>query len=191
MGFFDGHFSKSKRNRKLINKGSDNKYFYEKCIILEDMPIEAEDIICNEYYVRMFYPLDTQLRKNGKLTLIQPSYCKLFLALSKNITSILSNRREFLNEVIPNKDEIILQIKNIMTSNDNMTVMDIVTLMKERNPLIKLKQDSIHDLVYELINRVLNALVGDRVKQFRKDVLFRVNTVAFRTDIAVKSEKKK
>lgn len=78
-----------------------------------------------------------------------------------------------------------------MTSNDNMTVMDIVTLMKERNPLIKLKQDSIHDLVYELINRVLNALVGDRVRQFRKDVLFRVNTVAFRTDIAVKSEKKK
>ena len=78
-----------------------------------------------------------------------------------------------------------------MTSNHNMTVIDIATLMKQRNPLIKLKQDGIHDLVYELINRVLNALVGDRVKQFRKDLLFRVDTVAFRTDIAVKSEKKK
>ena len=153
------------------------------------MSVESEDIICNEYYVRMFYPLDDQMRNNGKLTLIHPSYCKLYSILLKDITSILSNRREFLGEVIPNKDDIVVQIKTKMTSNDDMTVMDIVNLMIERNPLIKLKHDGIHDLVYELINRVLNALVGDKVKTYRQDVLFRVNSVAFRTDLAVKSEK--
>ena len=43
----------------------------------------------------------------------------------------------------------------------------------------------------ELIGRVLNALVGDKVKKYRNNMLFRVNTVAFRTDLAVKSEKRK
>ena len=101
-------FRVKKKYWKLINKGSDNKYFYEKCIILEDISVEAEDTICNEYYARMFYPLDDRLRNNGELTLIHPSYCKLFSVLLKSITSILSNRREFLNEVIPNKDDIII-----------------------------------------------------------------------------------
>ena len=74
-------FKVKKKYRKLINKGPDNKYFYEKCIILKDMSVETEHIICNEYYVRMFYPLDDRLRNNGKSTLIHPNFCKVFSAL--------------------------------------------------------------------------------------------------------------
>ena len=77
-----------------------------------------------------------------------------------------------------------------MISNDNVTVSQIITLMKERNPTIQLQHDGLNDLVWELIGRVLNALVGDKVKKYRNNVLFRVNTVAFRTDLAVKSEKR-
>ena len=147
-------FRVKNKYKKLINKGSDNKLFHKKSILLNDMSVESEGIICNEYYVRTFNSLNDRMRSNGKLNLIHQSYCKLYSILLKDITSISSNRRDFLDEVIPNKDDIVAKIKTKMTSNDIITVRDIVNLMIGMNPLIKLKHDNIHDLVYELSNRV-------------------------------------
>ena len=45
------------------------------------------------------------------------------------------------------------------------------------------------ELVWELIDRVLNALVGDQVRQYRSDHLTRVNDRKFRDEIAILSEK--
>ena len=183
-------FKVKKKYKKWISQGWDNKFYAAKSIILDDMTVVAEDIMCNEHYVRMYYPLDDRLRNEGRLTLIHPNYCKQMSELLKNITRVISNRFEVLDEVIPNKDDIITQLEKQMVSNDNVTVSQIITLMKERNPTIQLQHDGLNDLVWELIGRVLNALVGDKVKKYRNNVLFRGNNVAFRTDLAVKSEKR-
>ena len=44
-------------------------------------------------------------------------------------------------------------------------------------------------MFYELVDRVLNAFAGKSLKKHREICLARVNTVAFRTELAVKSEK--
>ena len=128
-------------------------------------------ITLNLRYVRMYYPIDGRLINKGRLTLIHPSYCKQMSELLKNITRAISNRFEVLDEVIPNKDDIITQLEKQMISNDNVTVSQIITLMKERNPTIQLQHDGFNDLVWELIGRVLNALVGDKVKTCRNVVV--------------------
>ena len=66
----------------------------------------------------------------------------------------------------------------------------MVTQVKLLKETTNLTNGDITDFVWELVNRVLNALVGSKVKQYRTKVLTRVNTVAFRTELAVKSQKK-
>ena len=46
----------------------------------------------------------------------------------------------------------------------------------------------ISDLIYDLVNRVLNAVVGGQVKIFRTKKLSRVNDVTFRTMLKTKCE---
>ena len=49
--------------------------------------------------------------------------------------------------------------------------------------------DSRIELVWELIDRVLNALVGDQVRQYRSVYLTRFNDQKFRSELAIIEEK--
>ena len=51
-----------------------------------------------------------------------------------------------------------------------------------------LKDEDLIKLLWELINRVVNATIGNTVRRYRCQSLLRLNTVAFRTELVVKSE---
>ena len=53
-----------------------------------------------------------------------------------------------------------------------------------------LTNTSIKDVIWELIIRVIHATIGNKVRRYRRQTLLRLNTVAFRTELAVKSEHK-
>ena len=50
--------------------------------------------------------------------------------------------------------------------------------------------DDLVGIIWELIESVLNTTIDEFVREYGRKVLVRVNTVAFRTELAVKSEKK-
>ena len=70
-------------------------------------------------------------------------------------------------------------------------VSKIMEIIKARKVSVDLTCDELCCLVWEMIGRVYNAMAGDKLRSHRQKALMRVNTVAFRTEIAVTSEKKK
>ena len=66
-----------------------------------------------------------------------------------------------------------------------------MVIMKSRVITPHLNDNELQSVVWELIERVMNATVGEYVRNYRRQVLVRVNTVAFRTELAVKSENNK
>ena len=97
---------------------------------------------------------------------------------------------ESSNDVIPDKD-LIKQRMTIGYKNDKTNdINDLVVAIKKRIRLTVLQNNDLIDIVWEIIERVLNASVGEFVREYRRKVLVRINTVAFRTELAVKSEKK-
>ena len=50
----------------------------EKQKVVSDICVYIKDVIHDEDYVRMYYPIDEGIRNNGRLTLIHPLYCPFF-----------------------------------------------------------------------------------------------------------------
>jgi hypothetical protein len=74
---------------------------------------------------------------------------------------------------------------------DNTHLVTVICEMsKFRSSNDTLDQSDRISLVWDLIDRVLNASIGDLVKQYRQLKLTRVNDVSFRKQIAVKCETK-
>ena len=59
-----------------------------------------------------------------------------------------------------------------------------------RLPKLTLSSDDKSMLTWDLISRVLNVVVGERVRSYRSKSLTRLNDVNFRKRISVKCEKK-
>ena len=63
-------------------------------------------------------------------------------------------------------------------------------MIKGRMTLANLTENDVTNLIWEMINCVINATVGDKVRRYRRQTLLRLNTFAFRTELMVKSERK-
>ena len=154
------------------------------------MSVNYKDIVHDEKYMRLYYPLDESIRNRGNLTLIHPSYCHTFSSVLENIKRIVKYMMEENNNVIPDKDAIKERLGQKYENDDTNDIYNIMLIMKKRVITPHLDDDELQSIVWELIERVLNATVGEFVRNYRRQVLVRVNTVAFRTELAVKSEKK-
>lgn len=75
------------------------------------------------------------------------------------------------------KDEYIV-ITNLYKISTNRVKSNILTLERRKN------------VIWELTDRIINANFGLIVSNYRSDKLKRINCVNFRTEVAVKSEKK-
>ena len=91
-------------------------------------------------------------------------------------------------EEIPDQNEVIKRLKMLADNNETDDVNGIITLIKSKMTLKFLTNTSIKDVVWELIIRVIHATIGNKVRRYRRQTLLRLNTVAFRTELAVKSE---
>ena len=67
-------------------------------------------------------------------------------------------------------------------------VQTLLNKVKENPAMLHIDTLSIKNLIFDLIERVLNAIVGGQVKIFRTKKLTRVNDVTFRTMLKTKCE---
>ena len=158
--------------------------------MVDDMIVMVEDIIDDIPYICMHYPVDDDLRNKGSLTLRSPTYVKEFSLLLKCIDQTLSPCHSGDNISIPDKKLAVEQMKEKLELDNTHLVTVICEMSKFRSSNDTLDQSDRISLVWDLIDRVLNASIGDLVKQYRQLKLTRVNDVSFRKQIAVKCETK-
>ena len=70
-------------------------------------------------------------------------------------------------------------------------ITEICLISMTRVKHISLTIDIHREVIWGLIDRMINACFGNVIRQFRENNLKRINNVSFRTAIAVKSEKKR
>ena len=138
----------------------------------------------------MYYPADEAIRNRGDLTLIEPIYIKYFSNILNNIKQIMEGIDSINKKEIPDQNEVIKRLKINGDKNESDDINGIVTLIKSNMKLKFLIKTSMKDVIWELIIRVIHATIGNKVRRYRRQALLRLNTVAFRTELAVKSEHK-
>ena len=183
-------FKVKKKYKKLCNRGDVNLVNLEKEEVLMELSVCVEDIIQNQQYVRMYYPLDEEIRNKGQLTLIDPKYIKYFSNVLNYIKEIMEGIESVNNDVIPDKDVIVKRLETKLKYMNEEDIQTMSMIIMSRMTLVNLTKNDLIKLIWELIDRVINATVGDKVRRYRRQTLLRLNTVAFRTELAVKSEHK-
>ena len=178
------------KHQKLIRIGSINIVHDGKLNMLDDMIVMVDDIIDDIPYIRRYYPLDDALRNKGSLTLVSPKFVMEFSSLLKLIDLTLEPCINDDKIAIPDKKMVIEQMKETFVTEKR----NLVNVICETSKMISSKRTLDHSdrvsLVWEIIERVLNASIGGLVKQYRQLKLTRVNDVSFRKRIAVKCETK-
>ena len=158
--------------------------------MINELSVKIEDVIHNKFYVQMYYPPDEAIRNQGDLTLIEPIYIQYFSNILTNIKQVMKGIDSINKEEIPDQDEVIKRIKMLADEKETNDVNSSITLIKSKMTLKFLTNTSIKDVIWELIIRVIHATIGNKVRRYRRQALLRLNTVAFRTELAVKSEHK-
>ena len=183
-------FKLRKRYKKKCNIDDTNVITLEKRMILDDMCVKLIDVIQNENYIRLYYPMDERLKNKGDLTLIDPSYCPHFSGLLQQLKDIFKGIKDTDAVDIPDQQLVCDRALVMLREDSNCNATSIFALAKERVKCHSLTKDDILSLLMELMRKIINATIGDKVRKYRTNKLLRVNTVAFRTELAVKSEKK-
>ena len=158
--------------------------------MISELSVKIEDVIHNQFYIQMYYPTDEAIRNRGDLTLIEPFYIKYFSNILTNIKQVMKGIDIHNKEAIPDQDEVIKRLKMLAKENENKDVDSITKLLKTKLSFKFLTSANMKDLIWEMIFRVIHATIGDKVRRYRRKTLLRLNTVAFRTELAVKSEHK-
>ena len=154
------------------------------------MTVNILDVANNLPYIRMYYPVDDALRNRGNLTLVSPIFVKYFSLLLSLIHKTLADNMDENNDSIPTKKEIVKTMKEVLGSQGNNPVDDICNATVTRLPKLKMDMDDHRILIWDLVDRVLNANIGQMVRLYRQRKLTRVNDVTFRKQLAVKCETK-
>ena len=76
-------------------------------------------------------------------------------------------------------------------NDDNNDINRLIAVMKKCLKTPHLHDEDLNNIVWELIERVLNLTIGEITRNYKRQSLVRVNTIAFRTELAVKSETKR
>ena len=183
-----GSVQSSEKYFKLNRNNSTDTAQEEKYKVISDICVYIKDVIHDEQYVRIYYPGDDDIRNKGKLTLINLLYCHYFSRILNMIKQIIKYMVDNNCDVIPDKENVKQQMRSKYIDNNNNDINGICVLMKKWVRIPHFHDEDLNIIVWELIERVLNATIGEIVRNYRRHSLVRVNTVAFRTELAVKSE---
>ena len=138
-------------------------------------------------YLQKYYPLDYAIHNKGFLTLVSPLYITYFSKFLKLIRTELSNKNPNAKESLPDKTKILKALKTNVDSKK--LAKNMAEFSKTRVIVSELNVDTRIELVWEPIDRVLNALIGDQVLKYRSEYLTRVNDRKFRDELAIMAEK--
>ena len=78
-------FKVQKKYFKLSANDESDTAQTEQMQVISDMCVYSKDVVHDQKYLQLYYPLDEELRNKGKLTLIHPSYCDFFSRILINI----------------------------------------------------------------------------------------------------------
>ena len=119
--------------------------------------------------------------------MVSPLYIYNLSKFLKLIKTELSEKSGDSKECLPNKTNILKALKSNIAST--ALAKEMAEYSYIRVNISEVSVISRIQLVWELIDRVLNALVGDQVRQYRSEYLARVNDQKFRTELAIIEEK--
>ena len=94
------------------------------------------------------------------------------------------------NEEIPDQDNVVKRLQMLINNKEINDIDSLTMLIKSNMKLNIVTDENINHLLWEMIIRVIHATIGNKVRRYRRQTLLRLNTVAFRTELAVKSEHK-
>ena len=117
-------------------------------------------------------------------------YCSSFSRILNDIKEVIKEHNNEINCGIVDRDFVKMKLSSRIDDNNDSIINGIIKDVRCSVTIVNLNNKDIRDVIWELTEKVLNAIVGDSIKKYREDVLYRLNTVAFRTELAVKSEKK-
>ena len=100
---------KKLRNKYL--KVKDHSEIYKvsigKLVMLDDMSAKITDVLHDERYLRLYYPLDDAIRNKEYLTLCSTCYVHKLSSLLKETRKTIKTDNLSKGTIIPNKDDII------------------------------------------------------------------------------------
>ena len=180
------------KEKKLMNKMSMankcNNEHVVKLEILDEMTVLITDVSLDTNYIKVYVPLDDRIRDEGYLTLISPKYAFSFAQILTMITKETTVDIDSPQFTKPDKGKIQDLILKKVRKKDEDHVNRFLIKITGAPSMSNIETDVIKDLIYDLVNRVLNAIVGGQVKIFRTKKLSRVNDVTFRTMLKTKCE---
>ena len=159
-------------------------------LMLEDMTTDISKIIHNKDYTWLYLPLDDVIRNKGKLTLVSTPYIKQFSQLLKIARDTLNTINQVKDNMLPVEANILSVMKkeNEICQYPAITHICLTSIKRVKHEVLTMTMR--RELIWELLNRICNALFGRVIRNFRENSLKRCNDVDFRTEIAVKSESK-
>ena len=91
--------------------------------------------------------------------------------------------------MVPLDADIMNVMRKENSNSQYKSITEICLTSRTRVKHVALTVDIRKEVIWELLDRIINACFGNVIRQFKENNLKRVNDVSFRTAIAVKSEK--
>lgn len=127
--------------------------------------MKESDILSNVLYICKYYQLNDVLHNRGFLTLASPKYVEQFQNYKKKFLNWYMIK--FLKWKRAYQTKKINEIKNGNNDNISKTVEDMVILSASNVEHDALTNHDRKYLIYELVERTLNAKIGALVKDYR------------------------
>ena len=134
--------------------------------MLEDM-----NVIDNAKYMRLYYQLDDALRNKGYLTLIASEYITRMSALFKTIGDSIIKEIKEMKIIILAKEGLVREILKEFNNECRSAVGELCyisqTRVKHEGMIVQVRSD----VIWKLLNRILNTKIGGATKMYRNQTL--------------------
>jgi hypothetical protein len=153
-----------------------------------ELRVFEHEILNNPTYLKEFYYPADRINNNGFLTLVHPKYISLGLDVMNLIADELNGKTidERGNEAVKTAKT---NVKNRIKDGVQSTFLDLCSGFDELTTNEKL------EIFHGIVDKTMNARIGYEIRRYRSRRIQRggdaENSTSFRTDIKVKSEKKK
>ena len=98
----------------------------EKELVVNNLSVTIEDVVHNQHYVQMYYPVNEVVRNRGNLTLVDPKYIKFFSNILTDIKKIMEGIDSMNNEEIPDKAVIVKRLELKIEKNLTAILMALI-----------------------------------------------------------------
>ena len=115
-----------KKYQKICDTSNGNPVRIEKELVVNNLSVTIEDVVHNQHYVQMYYPVNEVVRNRGNLTLVDPKYIKFFSNILTDIKKIMEGIDSMNNEEISDKAVIVKRLELKIEKNLTVILMALI-----------------------------------------------------------------